>query len=47
MSDAMRALYALDAKSRTTSGYPPEFARRVAGRTKRALGDAFGLSNFG
>lgn len=29
------------------SNYPPEFARRMAGRTKRALGDLFGLQGFG
>lgn len=29
------------------SNYPEEFARRMAGREKRALGDAFGLRNFG
>ena len=29
------------------SNYPPEFAARVAGRIKRPLGDAFGLSRFG
>ncbi len=29
------------------SNYPKEFAARMAGREKRALGDAFGLSNFG
>lgn len=29
------------------SGYPPEFATQVAGRTKRKLGDIFGLTNFG
>jgi uncharacterized cupin superfamily protein len=27
--------------------YPPAFAARVAGRDKRALGDLFGLQNFG
>lgn len=27
--------------------YPEPFASRVAGRTKRALGDLFGLKNFG
>jgi uncharacterized cupin superfamily protein len=27
--------------------YPEPFARRVAGRTKRKLGDVFGLKNFG
>ena len=30
-----------------STGYPPPFAARVAGRTKRALGDVFGLRNFG
>lgn len=29
------------------SVYPPQFARRMQGREKRALGDAFGLRNFG
>jgi len=27
--------------------YPASFAAQVAGRTKRKLGDAFGLANFG
>lgn len=27
--------------------YPPPFASRVEGRTKRRLGDHFGLTNFG
>lgn len=31
----------------TRSLYPEPFAARVAGREKRALGDAFGLTNFG
>jgi uncharacterized cupin superfamily protein len=29
------------------SNYPEPFASRMAGRQKRALGEAFGLSNFG
>ena len=29
------------------SNYPAEFALRMAGREKRALGDPFGLNNFG
>ena len=29
------------------SSYPAPFLARVAGREKRALGDVFGLSNFG
>lgn len=31
----------------TPSSYPPVFAARMEGRTKRPLGDAFGLRNFG
>ena len=30
-----------------SSNYPAPFAARVAGRQKRALGDHFGLKNFG
>ena len=33
--------------SRAGRGYPEPFAVRVAGRERRALGDAFGLTNFG
>lgn len=29
------------------SNYPPVFAARMAGRSKRQLGDAFGLTRFG
>jgi uncharacterized cupin superfamily protein len=29
------------------SSYPPDLARKLAGREKRALGDQFGLKNFG
>jgi uncharacterized cupin superfamily protein len=32
---------------RSGSGYPPEFRPPVAGRHKRALGDAGGLTSFG
>lgn len=39
---------ALDAPPRTKrSVYPEPFATRMEGRTKRVLGDLFGLSNFG
>ena len=31
----------------TASNYPPPFAALMAGRSKKALGDAFGLQNFG
>lgn len=30
-----------------TSAYPEPFASRMAGRSKQALGDRFGLTNFG
>lgn len=33
--------------SRPGRGYPEPFAAHVAGRVRRALGDAFGLTNFG
>ena len=43
--------YALEAASApprdAPSNYPEPFASRMAGRTKRPLGDAFGLRNFG
>jgi uncharacterized cupin superfamily protein len=42
---------AMDAASvsptRASRGYPEPYAARVAGRERRALGDAFGLTNFG
>lgn len=42
------ALVAADVAPRTRpSNYPEPFASRMAGREKRALGDAFGLRNFG
>jgi len=42
------ALVATDAPARTKpSNYPEPFASRMHGREKRALGDLFGLSNFG
>ncbi|MDE2259524.1 MAG: cupin domain-containing protein [Betaproteobacteria bacterium] len=42
------AIIALDAAIRTKpSNYPEPFAKRMAGREKRPLGDIFGLSNFG
>jgi uncharacterized cupin superfamily protein len=34
-------------KERIGSGYPGSFAQPCATRSKRALGDAFGLQNFG
>lgn len=42
------ALNAADVPARTKpSVYPEPFAVRMAGREKRALGDQFGLTNFG
>lgn len=42
------AVVAEEVAPRTTpSNYPEPFASRMAGREKRALGDVFGLSNFG
>ena len=41
------ALVAADVAPRTGSNYPEPFASRMKGRAKRALGDAFGLKNFG
>jgi uncharacterized cupin superfamily protein len=42
------AVVAAEAPARNKpSNYPEPFASRVAGRTKRPLGDLFGLSNFG
>lgn len=50
MTDARypAALVADKAPPRTKpSAYPEPFASKMAGRTKRPLGDAFGLTNFG
>ncbi len=42
------AVRAADVPPRQTpSNYPEPFASRMAGRTKRALGAVFGLTNFG
>ena len=42
------AIVAADVPARTKpSNYPEPFASRVSGRTKRTLGDLFGLTNFG
>lgn len=40
-------LAAIDVVAVTKSTYPAAFVHAVEGRTKRKLGDAFGLSNFG
>lgn len=40
-------LRAMDLPARTATIYPPPYAAAMAGRAKRALGDQFGLSQFG
>ncbi|HEU0305717.1 MAG TPA: cupin domain-containing protein [Lysobacter sp.] len=50
MPDAHPKPVAIEAEAvpaRTTSLYPEPFASMVAGRAKRALGEVFGLKNFG
>lgn len=48
MSAIPVAIRAMDAPPRARpSWYPPPFAKLMEGRTKRPLGDLFGLSNFG
>lgn len=41
------AIDAHDVPARTGTIYPPPYAAALAGRAKRPLGDAFGLSQFG
>lgn len=41
------AIVALDVPARTTTIYPQPYAAAMAGRAKRALGDMFGLNQFG
>lgn len=47
MTDRKAALQATDVEQRSGSSYLPEHAKAVAGRAKRALGNAFGLDQFG
>lgn len=42
-----RSVTAADVAARTGTIYPQPFARALEGRSKRALGDVFGLSQFG
>lgn len=46
-TDRPIAVIAGETPGRTGSTYPAPFAARVAGRTKRALGDVFGIESFG
>ena len=48
MTDKPSAVVAREVAPRTTpSHYPPPFAALMTGREKRALGDVFGLDQFG
>lgn len=49
MTDKLRppALDPLSLDARRGSSYPPAFQAEVAGRSKRALGNALGLTNYG
>lgn len=44
---AKPAIKATDIPARTGTIYPPVYAGPLAGREKRALGDAFGLTHYG
>lgn len=46
-SPPRRPTLATNVAARTTSAYPPAFHHVTQGREKRALGDCFGLTNFG
>ncbi|MGQ0484233.1 MAG: cupin domain-containing protein [Hyphomicrobiales bacterium] len=41
------SIVAREIKARTSTIYPPPYAAPLAGREKRALGDPFGLTQFG
>lgn len=41
------AVRAMDLEARTSSVYPPQFQKEIAGRQKRAMGDFFGLTQYG
>ena len=41
------AIEAVSLPSTSSTGYPEPFRQMVAGRSRRRLGDAFGLKNFG
>ena len=48
MADRPVAVLAADVPPRAVqSGYPPDLRVKIGGREKRALGDLFGLRNFG
>lgn len=41
------AMNAADVEKRTGTSYPEPFRKDVAGRSKRMLGDVYGLTNYG
>lgn len=43
----LAVIRATDVAARSSTVYPPEFAPVVSGRSKRALGDQFGLTQYG
>ena len=43
----LAAIRATGVAARSSTVYPPEFAPVVSGRAKRALGDQFGLTQYG
>lgn len=47
MAEKPAAIRATDVAARTATIYPPPYDAPLAGRAKRALGDVFGLSQFG
>ena len=47
MTSTPIAMTAIDAPPKGPSGYPADLRRKVEGRERRVLGDAFGLRNFG
>jgi uncharacterized cupin superfamily protein len=47
VTDARKGRRAADVEARTGTSYPAELRGRVNGRLKRALGDLFGLDQFG
>ena len=47
MSEKPVAVVAAEVPGRSSTNYPEPFKAKVAGRSKRALGDVFGLKNFG
>jgi uncharacterized cupin superfamily protein len=48
VSDSQHAaINALDVEARVGTTYPEEFRKEVESRSKRVLGDLFGLSNYG